>query len=170
MTTIIDNSTIRRTPLEEESACCRGLYLHKTIIHKRHSCPSRIRTRNPSKWAAADQLLRSCCHRNRSTASVKLQCMVHIMLVPMLNVLYFLISTFWSTYALPKMAVSVVHWLPDVLLCFSVSFRMILKWFRLPILLLISLLFLHLACAVFLLLGLGFYLDHISVSWNCNIY
>ena len=50
--------TLARTPLDEWSARGRDLYLTTHNNHKRHSCPWRIRTRNPSKAAAAGPRLR----------------------------------------------------------------------------------------------------------------
>jgi len=73
----------------------------------------------------------------------------------MLNVLYLYVSTLQSMCAVPNMAV-VCSSLIDFVLpaCCSGIFWMVLRWFQLPLLLLASLVFLHSACAVFLLLGL----------------
>jgi hypothetical protein len=51
-----------RTPLDEWSARCRGLYLYRTTQHintwDKHPCPERIRTSDPSNQAATDLRLR----------------------------------------------------------------------------------------------------------------
>jgi hypothetical protein len=65
--TLFDTYTLCRAPLDEGSACRRGLYLYntqnsqETDIH----ASSGIRTRNPSKRAAADLRLRPRDHRHQ---------------------------------------------------------------------------------------------------------
>jgi len=57
--TLIGHTTVGRTPLDEWSARRRDLYLTTHNTHNRQidrqTCPRRIRKRNPSKRAAADQ-------------------------------------------------------------------------------------------------------------------
>jgi hypothetical protein len=65
-TITLSYTTLGRTPLDEWSARRRDLYLrthntHKTDIHD----PCGIRTRSPSKWAAADPRLRQRGHCDR---------------------------------------------------------------------------------------------------------
>jgi hypothetical protein len=69
------------------------------------------------------------------------------MLFPMINVSYFYISTFQSMCAVSSMAVVC----SSLMLCLL---GVILRWFQLAPLLLVSLLFLHSTYAVFLLIGL----------------
>jgi len=59
------HTTDRRTPLDERSARRRDLWQNKTFTTDRHLCPGGIRTRNPSKRAAADPRLGTCGHWNR---------------------------------------------------------------------------------------------------------
>jgi len=65
------------------------------------------------------------------------------MLFPILNILYFYISTFRSVCAVPKMAFFLVPQFCAFSVNWSSIFWIILRWFQLPILLLISLLFSH---------------------------
>ena len=63
------HTTLGRTPLDEWSARRRDFYVTTHNTHDRHPCPSPptdgIRTRNPSRRAAADPLLRHRGHPDR---------------------------------------------------------------------------------------------------------
>jgi hypothetical protein len=82
------------------------------------------------------------------TAIVSLQFMVHVVLTlfPVINVLYFYISTFQSVWLF-----SVLPWFRAFHVGCSGIFCIILRWFQLPLLLLVLVLFLHFTFAVFLL-------------------
>ena len=99
-----------------------------------------------------------------------LKFMLHVTLFLMINVLYLYISTLWSTCTVPRMAV----FSSFLVFCFPDIFWMILRWFQLPLILIVSLLFLHSTCAVFWMWGLQnmltSFLNHTAVSWHCSIY
>jgi hypothetical protein len=64
-TIMLRHTTLGRTPLDELSARRRDLYLTTHNTHKKHSCSGGIRTRNPSKRAAAGPCLRPRGHWDR---------------------------------------------------------------------------------------------------------
>jgi hypothetical protein len=66
-TITLRHTELGRTPLDDWSAQCRDLYLTTHNTHKRQTSmpPSRIRTSNPSKRAAADPRVRPRGHRDR---------------------------------------------------------------------------------------------------------
>ena len=73
-------------------------------------------------------------------AVLYLQFFLHVILLRMLNVFFFFyISTFRSMCAVSNMAFLVVPWFRVLPTCYSVTIRMILKWFQSPLLLLVSL-------------------------------
>ena len=76
-----------------------------------------------------------------------LQSVLHVMLFPMINVLYLYLSTLWSICTVPRRAV----FSSSLVLCFPDIFWMILRRFQLPQLLLVSVLFLYFTCTLFLL-------------------
>ena len=98
------------------------------------------------------------------------------MSLPMTNVAYFYISTFQSVCSVPTVAIffsSLIPLFPDMLFRFFMNhFEMV----PLVLLLLASFLFsqsttLYCYCKIFILQNLfGFFLDHIYISWNCNVY
>ena len=99
-----------------------------------------------------------------------LQYMIHVMLFPMIKILYIYSSTFRSMCTMPNMAV----FCSPLISCFSgklLRYLMIFRWSQLPLSLLLSLLFLHPIYNVYLLPYLyifqhlfGYFLDHISAS------
>jgi len=73
----------------------------------------------------------------------------------MLNVLYFYISTYCSMSEVANMTVLASSWFHAFPTCCSAMFWMILEWFELPLVLLVSLLFfiphvLFFYCAIFI--------------------
>ena len=76
------------------------------------------------------------------------------MLRHMVNVMYFYNSAFRSMCAVLNMAVTVISLFSAFPVCFLSVLLVILRWFQLPLLLLVSHLFVHSTCAVFLLQGL----------------
>jgi hypothetical protein len=56
------HTTVARTPLDEESARRRDLYLITHTTRNKHPCLGGIRTHDPSKRSAADLRLRSRDH------------------------------------------------------------------------------------------------------------
>jgi hypothetical protein len=118
-----------------------------------------------------------CVCRVCSFAAVLyLQFVLHAMLFPMLNVLYCHISTSRSTCVMPNIAVSrTFDFVPS-----SYIARVFSEWLwdsstcpccdKYPLFLYIPLT-LCICCKIFVIKNLlSFFIDHISVSWNCNIY
>jgi len=64
------HTTRGRAPLGEWSAQRRDLFLTTNNTHKRHT--SGIWSRNPSKWAGADLLLRPRGHQDRAIININL--------------------------------------------------------------------------------------------------
>ena len=104
--------------------------------------------------------------------------MVLISLVSVLNLLYFYISTFRNTCAVPNMAVfcsSLTSCFPGLLLTYFLNdFETVPVA---PIITDITFVFtFHMRCISIIRFFffkknvLGFLLNHISVSWNCNVY
>ena len=73
----------------------------------------------------------------------QLQFLLHVMLLPMLNVLHFYISIAKMCVQRQVRLFSAVPWFRTSPVCCSGIFWIILRWCQFPVLLLISLLFLH---------------------------
>ena len=109
------------------------------------------------------------------TAILLLLFMVHTSPAPVLNLLHFYISIFRSMGAVPNMAVfcsSLITCFPGTLLRYFLNdFEMI------PVALIITgitfvfTFHMYFYCKVFIFQNLlGFFFNHISVSWDCNVY
>jgi hypothetical protein len=107
---------------------------------------------------------------------LQLQFMIHVTLLPKFNISYFCISAFRSTRAVPNMAVfcsSLISCFPSMLLC-----RFLDESETVPAAPTVTgvTLFLHFICAAFLFKFftvynlLGFSLNYISASLDCNIH
>jgi len=64
------HTTLDRTPLDERSPWHRDLYLTTHNTRSRQPCPRQIRTRNPSKRAAACSQFSPRAHRHRLSESL----------------------------------------------------------------------------------------------------
>ena len=105
-----------------------------------------------------------------------IKCIIYLMLFPMLNSMFFQISTFRITCSVP----SVIIFCSSLTLCFQVCCSDLLcitfEMVPLALLLLVQFFFLHSTtlycyCKVFILQNhFGFCLDHTYISWNCNVY
>ena len=118
------------------------------------------------------------CPREYSVAAILLFLfMVHRSVAAVLNLLHFYISAFRSMCAVPNMAVfcsSLTSWIPGTLL------RYFLNDFEMnpvaPIITGIAFVFtFHMRCisivrSLYFKMFSAFFFNHISVSWDCNIY
>ena len=91
------------------------------------------------------------------------------MLLHMVNVLYFYNSAFRSMCEVPIMVVTVSFWFLAFPVCCLSILWMILRWFQLPLLLLVSHFFVHSTYAVFLLQGLYILETSRLLSWSLII-
>jgi hypothetical protein len=104
-------------------------------------------------------------------AILSLLFMVSISLAPALTLMYFYVSTFQTMCAVPNMAVFcsyLTSWFPGMVFTYFLNdFEMVPVT---PIITGITLVF-TLYCKVFIFQNLlSFFLNHIPVTWNCDIY
>ena len=114
--------TIGRTPLDEGSARRRHLYLTTHNTHKRQHiyASGGIRTRNPSKRAAADPRLRPRGHRDRPLLHFTLLIPLCIYIWTITITVIFFVIVIWSCYSSTGSTATFIY--------STTCYRYVLRW------------------------------------------